>query len=296
MNAQAQEALRTPVGLLPIVDTVICGKMRWHVERMGEGPPCLLIHGTGSSCHSWRGLMPLLAEHYSVMAIDLPGHGRTGTAPKGDSSLPTMAALTLDFLDTCVKAPVVGIGHSAGAAILAQMGLAAPDSVSRIFSINGALVPLEGLSGILFPPIARLSARSSLLSALFTARLRNPERVERLLANTGSVVDPQSAREYHALCQNASHIRSTLNMMAQWRLDQLLAGLHRLKMPVCLVASSDDPMVPLRQAYRALGQLQQAELKVIAQGGHLLHEEQPHTVADIILDKNVRSETAHRAC
>ena len=51
---------------------VAAGAARWHVQRMGSGPPLLLLHGTGASVHSWRGLMPLLAQSHDVIACDLP--------------------------------------------------------------------------------------------------------------------------------------------------------------------------------------------------------------------------------
>ncbi len=66
--------------------------IRWHVQRMGEGPPLLLIHGTGAATHSWRALLPLLAQHFDVIAPDLPGHGFTQSPPSHRLSLPGMAA------------------------------------------------------------------------------------------------------------------------------------------------------------------------------------------------------------
>ena len=51
--------------------------MRWHVQVMGQGPALLLLHGTGAATHSWRDVMPKLAGHYTVVAIDLPGHAFT---------------------------------------------------------------------------------------------------------------------------------------------------------------------------------------------------------------------------
>ncbi len=66
--------------------------IRWHVQRMGEGPPLLLIHGTGAATHSWRGLMPMLARHFTVIAPDLPGHGFTQSPPAHRLSLPGMAS------------------------------------------------------------------------------------------------------------------------------------------------------------------------------------------------------------
>ncbi len=65
--------------------------LRWHVQRMGQGPELLLIHGTGAATHSWRGLAPLLARHFTILAPDLPGHGFTDPLPGHRLSLPGMA-------------------------------------------------------------------------------------------------------------------------------------------------------------------------------------------------------------
>ena len=62
---------------------VQAGGLRWHLQRFAcqglpgaaNPPVVLLIHGTGSATHSWRGLAPLLAQHAEVLSMDLPGHG-----------------------------------------------------------------------------------------------------------------------------------------------------------------------------------------------------------------------------
>ena len=97
--------------------------IRWHVQRMGQGPPLLLIHGTGAATHSWRGLLPLLAPHFSVIAPDLPGHGFTQSPPAHRLSLPGMAADIGVLLRKLEVRPEIVVGHSAGAAILARMCL-----------------------------------------------------------------------------------------------------------------------------------------------------------------------------
>ena len=51
---------------------ITIGGAKWHVQRMGSGPTLLLLHGTGASVHSWRGLMPMLARTHEVIAPDLP--------------------------------------------------------------------------------------------------------------------------------------------------------------------------------------------------------------------------------
>ena len=92
--------------------------MRWHVQIMGEGPVLLLIHGTGAATHSWRHLAPLLAAHFKVVAIDLPGHGFSDPAPSSRvASLPGMARALGELLQTLDLDCAIVVGHSAGGAI-----------------------------------------------------------------------------------------------------------------------------------------------------------------------------------
>ncbi|MBQ1767400.1 MAG: alpha/beta fold hydrolase, partial [Aquincola sp.] len=69
---------------------VHAGGLHWHVQVAGQGPVLLLLHGTGASSHSMAGLLPLLAERFTVVVPDLPGHAFTDALP-GSASLPAMS-------------------------------------------------------------------------------------------------------------------------------------------------------------------------------------------------------------
>ena len=56
---------------------VFCAPHLWHVQEIGSGPTLLMIHGAGGASHSWRGLVPVLADHYHLVIVDLPGQGFT---------------------------------------------------------------------------------------------------------------------------------------------------------------------------------------------------------------------------
>ena len=71
---------------------VAAGGYRWHVQHMGQGPVCLLLHGTGAATHSWRDVMPALATRFTVISCDLPGHGFTHANFGQRVTLPAMAA------------------------------------------------------------------------------------------------------------------------------------------------------------------------------------------------------------
>ncbi|NCZ78006.1 MAG: hypothetical protein EBY02_02705, partial [Burkholderiaceae bacterium] len=53
------------------------GGLTWHFQISGKGPLILLLHGTGSSTHSWGELTPLLNKEAQVLNVDLPGHAFT---------------------------------------------------------------------------------------------------------------------------------------------------------------------------------------------------------------------------
>lgn len=89
-------------------------------ERMGEGEPLLLLHGTGGSRRHWRPVIEKLAAAHDVIAVDLPGHGDSDAPPADGDHTPVGYAATLaDFLDE------VGVGsaHVAGDSVGAWTAL-----------------------------------------------------------------------------------------------------------------------------------------------------------------------------
>ena len=92
--------------------------VRWHVQQAGtQGPRVLLLHGTGASLHTWRDILPGLAQRAQVLAVDLPGHAFSSLAPGDGMSLPGMARGLAGLLKTLNWQPDAWVGHSAGAAI-----------------------------------------------------------------------------------------------------------------------------------------------------------------------------------
>lgn len=69
--------------------------------RRGSGPPLLLVHGLGSAATTWDPLLPRLAARYDVVAVDLPGHGRSPALPRTEPATPgRLARSVADLLDT----------------------------------------------------------------------------------------------------------------------------------------------------------------------------------------------------
>lgn len=257
--------------------------IRWHVQRMGDGPSLLLIHGTGAATHSWRDLLPLLAPHFDVIAPDLPGHGFTPSPPSHRLSLPGMAVDLGRLLAAIGVQPEVAVGHSAGAAILARMCLDGKIAPRLLVSLNGAFMPFGGAANHLLSPLAKILMLNPVVPRVFAWQASNPKAVERLIANTGSRIDDRGIALYRKLVRSPAHVAAALRMMANWKLEPLLHDLPRLATTLVLVAAANDRSISPAVAQQVREILPQAIIERVPALGHLAHEEQPQLIANLIL-------------
>jgi magnesium chelatase accessory protein len=254
----------------------------WHVQVAGEGPVLLLAHGTGAATHSWRGLLPLLARHFTVVAPDLPGHGFTDTPAGTRLSLPMMARALTELTRALGLPPALAAGHSAGTPILARMTLDGGIAPRAIIGINAALMPFEGFAGQVFSPIARLLAGLPIVPWAFARRAAERSVVERLLRDTGSALDPQGVELYARLVRRPAHVAAALGMMANWDLHPVLRDLRRLRPPLVLLVGGADRTIPPDDARRLKVMLPAIRVVALPGLGHLAHEEDPGRIAAIV--------------
>ena len=262
---------------------VQAGGIQWHVQSMGQGPVLLLLHGTGSGSFSWRGLMPLLSQHFQVIAPDLPGHAFTSRGPEGSLSLQGMSeGLRALLLQLNVTPSVIG-GHSAGAAIAANMLLKQRTlSKTQLIGFNPAWLPLPGLPSLIFRPAAKLAAINP-ISAWATAKLASkPAMIEKSIAQTGSRLDAEGLALYQSVFSHSGHVHSVLNMMAAWQLDTLSRALPDIKQDIAILVGTQDQTVPPAMALEACKLMPQAVLYEQQGLGHLAHEEDPAGSAHLI--------------
>lgn len=257
----------------------------WHVQVAGAGSGLLLLHGTGASTHTWRDMLAPLAERFTVIAPDLPGQGFSRARSVTSMSLPGMARAVSELLARLGMQPVGVVGHSAGAAIAAQMVLDRLMAPAHFIAINPAMLPLGGVAGQLFSPIARLFAGATLIPRLFSQFSSDRHSVRRLIDSTGSRLDEQGLALYQTLIASPAHVAGTLAMMANWDLHALAGALPRLRVNAHFILGANDRTISPasgHQVARLLG-APPRHVHVVAGCGHLVHEERPlDVVAQII--------------
>ena len=271
------------------------GTAKWHLQRMGTsgGPRILLLHGTGASVHSWRGVMPALCDQFDLLACDLPRHAFTQGHLPEDTSLVRMARAIRQLLDETAFKPDMIVGHSAGAALALQIAL---DHEYRgpIIGLNSALRPFPGLAAQVFPAIAKVLFVNPFVPRIFSAAASFGGEADRFLyKSTNSRIDREGLDCYSTLLKNSRHTKGALAMMANWDLPTLRTRMKDISNPVLLVHSTDDAAIPLDWAREAHSWLPTSRLEVIDGLGHLAHEEQPEHAVRFI--KEFAAETLAKA-
>jgi magnesium chelatase accessory protein len=271
---------------------VDAGGYRWHIQQMGEGPVCLLLHGTGAATHSWRDMLPLLAQDFMVVAADLPGHGFTGPNLGQKPSLEGISGSVGQLLRMLELKPDLVVGHSAGVAIAAQMLLDQKWQVPLV-GFAPALMPFPGLAARIFPQLARLLFTNPFVSIIFSRMAAYPGETGRFLKrSTGSHLDTAGVEYYTRLFSKSGHCDGAIRMMANWRLEALQGRLGEFVSPALLVHPTLDSAIPASAVASAAALIPNCEQLELAGLGHLAHEEAPAEAAAIVTEFAKRHMTA----
>ena len=263
-----------------------------HVERVGKGPPVLLLHGFTGSTRSWDEVRDKLFQHFTVLTVDLPGHGRS-PAPDDPAAygLSRFADDLARMLGAAGVDRVAVVGYSMGGRAALRFALSYPDRCT-------ALV-LESTS----PGIVDESERA--------ARRKADEELATLLETEGieAFVDRWeqlplwSYREAllrrlhpipaHKLRMALMHVHAQRLAQSPKGLANSLRGagagveppvvelLSSLRMPVLLLAGAlDEKYVAHARVMEA--HIPDATVYVDPDSGHALHLEIPTRVASVI--------------
>lgn len=257
--------------------------VRWHYQRLGAGPVLLLLHGSGGSTHSWSHCIGALATRFTVLAVDLPGHGFSNVSPESDAmgdvySLEGMARALRALLDALELEPVHAAGHSAGTALLVRMALDGSYRGTRITGFNPALVaPPTPYVQFLAPLIAPI-AESALFARGAAWLARSTSVIPTMLGSTGSMLSADDEARYAFLCTREAHCHAALAMMSRWDLVTLVRDAATLELPMDLYAGTNDRWIPYRDLADSIARLPSATLHAVQRAGHLIPEERPEVV------------------
>jgi pimeloyl-ACP methyl ester carboxylesterase len=127
------------------------GELRLHAVIGGEGPPLLLIHGWPQSWYAWRMLMPTLARHFEVIAVDQRGMGLSDK-PKDGYDTATLANDLAALMDTLGHGRFAVYGTDTGMPIAYALAADHPERVERLVVSEAPLPGISPSPPLFLPP------------------------------------------------------------------------------------------------------------------------------------------------
>ncbi len=234
-----------------------------HYREAGSGPAVVLIHGYGASAESWATVMPILAAHHRVIAVDLKGFGWT-SRPPGDYSPAAQARLVWGLLDQLSVQDVAIVGHSWGSSVALAMAVADSARVRRV-ALYDAYVYDDQVPG--FFRWAQKPGIGELLFGLYY-RERIEDRVP-LAFYDDSVITQSKVDRVEAELARPGTVAAALATARGHHFDELHRKLRGFARPVLLLWGEDDQVTPLRFGQRLAKELLDAQLIVYPQCGHI---------------------------
>jgi pimeloyl-ACP methyl ester carboxylesterase len=246
----------------------------------GDGPLLVLIHGITSSSASWEPLLPLLTEHFTILAPDLLGHGQSDK-PAGDYSLGSHACLVRDLMLALGHESGTIAGHSLGGGVAMQLAYQFPELMDRLVLVSsGGLgrevsvflraVTLPG-SELVLPLIASqavLSVGAALGRFGASVGLRAGADLGQIALGIASLSEIGARRAF------VHTARSVIDPGGQ-RVDARDRLYLAEAVPSLLVWGERDPIIPAVHGVRAQKLMPGSRLELFDGAGHFPHLEEP---------------------
>jgi pimeloyl-ACP methyl ester carboxylesterase len=264
----------------------------------GDGPLLVLIHGITSSSASWEPVLPALAEHFTILAPDLLGHGQSDK-PAGDYSLGSHACLVRDLMLALGHERATIVGHSLGGGVAMQVAYQFPEMVGRLVLVSsGGLgrdvsvflraVTLPG-SELVLPLIASrpvLQAGATISRALGRIGLQAGSDLAEMARGIASLNDIGARRAF------VHTARSVIDPGGQ-RIDARDRLYLAEAVPSLLVWGGIDPIIPADHGRRAQELMPGSRLDVFEHAGHFPHLEDPLRFVRLLREFAATTEPAH---
>jgi pimeloyl-ACP methyl ester carboxylesterase len=241
-------------------------------QRVGDGPPLVLVHGGAEDHRSWRFQLDDLAEVATVVAWDEPGRGRSAD-PRDDIDLAGYAHALAAVIETVGPAHV--LGFSWGGTVVLELWRQRPDLVASLVLAD----TYAGWRGSL--PSEEVEARVAAVTAALDAPPGQFDpSVPGLFAGTPSPEVVFLLAEMAADFRPGP-LRRSLRLMAAADLSDVLPTID---VPTLLLWGDQDARSPLSVARTFEARIPGARLQVIAGAGHAAHLEQPAAFTAAVRD------------
>jgi 3-oxoadipate enol-lactonase len=244
------------------------GQLNWVRTETGHHETILLIHAVGQDLTYWDRQIEALSDRYNVVALDLPGHGRSSAALE-PWSFDYAARVVAGLIEQLDVAPVHLVGLSFGGMVAQATTLARPDLVRSLVLIGTAssfpdevrkgmnaraqLVRSNGMAAVVESTLQRWFTRQ-------TAQ-RRPDIIDRITKTL--------------LSDDAATHAEIWDIIANLNFDDRLS---EVQCPTLVLVGEQDPSTPPAVAAGLASRIPNAKMVVIPDASHIVTVEAPEAV------------------
>lgn len=268
MKANAKPSRRIA---LSICDTHSHGPLCYLEMGRADAPCVVFLHGFGADLLTWQYCLAPLAAQYRLIALDLPGHGRS-SVDVGEATLGFMTGWLAEALDELGVFEAHFVGHSMGAKIALGLALVHPERVQSL----GLIAP-AGLGGDFHHATLDEFLSDTAQAPVLAAHLLGPKSLTLIPALAGSLTDACADPERSAA------LKRLLGQAKTYGLALSPEGFDwsKVRVPVMILWGDCDKLIPMPGAHRLP---QHSSLHIVEGVGHLPHIEAPGRVVAALKD------------
>ncbi|MCM3567041.1 alpha/beta fold hydrolase [Neobacillus mesonae] len=258
----------------------LCNVKIYCEYGINEKPPLLLIHGFASSIYTFNLLIPLLKEYFSIIAIDLPGFGRSEKSASFVYSFQNYAKIVADCMDYFKLKEVNIAGHSMGGQIALYTAKVIPEKIKNLVLLSSSGYLKRANRALIFCtylPFFHYFIRRKVQSKEVREHLKN-------VFYQQSLITEDYIEEYGKPLQEEGFYISLMRLLRYREGDLSSMELKNITIPTLLLWGEEDQVVPVHIGHRLANDLPNAKLITYEKTGHLITEERSNEVFKEILN------------